>query len=61
MGYAIYGPPRTTGTAAAAAVDAASLAMLSLPMMCWLRKEDTLPILSKSLKLTKLIFPYGML
>jgi len=53
MVYAIDGPPGTTGTAAAATADAASLDMWGLPMICWLRKEDTPLILSISLKLTK--------
>jgi hypothetical protein len=52
MVYAIDGSPRTTGTTAAAAADAASLDMWNLPMICWLRKEDTPLILSNFLKLT---------
>jgi len=54
MVYAIDGSPRTTGTTAAAAADAASLDMWNLPMICWLRKENTPLILSNSLKLTML-------
>jgi len=57
MVYATDGPPRTTGTAAAAAADAASLDTWGLPMICWLRKEDTPLILLNSLKLTKLKSP----